>query len=187
MQVRLAVGDLLVGDRAAARRCATCWLAEPTSAFESPDPVGTLALMAVLACELQIAEPAPAITEALKEFTGLLAGAIPLPVDLLLAQLATVTGSSTDAVDRIQRALALLVRCRHSARGALPGALAEAQLAAGDKPQPQPNRRRGGDRRARWRRARTTLVTTRRRTRHHREPAPTPTHRQLERPARTRG
>ena len=133
MQVRLAVGDLLVGDRAAARRRATRWLAEPASAFESPDPVGTLALMALLACELQIAEPAPAITEALKEFTGLLAGAIPLPVDLLLAQLATVTGSSTDAVDRIQRALVLARSMPSSVLEAhCLRALAEAQLAAGD-------------------------------------------------------
>ena len=133
MQVRLAVGDLLVGDRAAARRRATRWLADSTSAFEAPDPVGTLALMAVLACELQIAEPAPAIAEALNEFSGLLAGAIPVPVDLLLAQLATVTGDSTAAIDHAQRAL-VLARSMPSPvlEAHCLGAVAEAQLGVGN-------------------------------------------------------
>lgn len=133
MQVRLAMGDLLVGDRASAHRRATRWLADPTGAFEAPDPVGTLALMALLACELQTVEPAPAIAHALNQFAGLLAGAIPLPVDLLLAQLAMLIGSSTDAIDHIQRALVLArsmpspVLEAHCLR-----ALAEAQLATGN-------------------------------------------------------
>jgi hypothetical protein len=91
--------------------------------------------MALLTCELQIPESAPPLIDALSEFTGLLAGEVLLPVDLLLAQLAMVTGNLHDAIDRAQRSLALArsmpapvieAQCLH--------ALAEAQLAAGNLP-----------------------------------------------------
>ena len=114
MQIRLAMGDLLVGDRAAARRRATRWLADPTSAFEAPDPVGTLALMALLACELQITEPAPAIAEALNEFTGLVAGGDPTtgrsaarPTGHRHRQIPPTRSITLNAL------WSLLVRCRH--------------------------------------------------------------------------
>ncbi len=133
MQIRLAMGELLAGNRARALQRATRWLSDPSTAFEAPDPVATLALMALLAGELQVPELASPITAALQEFTGLLGGGIPIPVDLLLAQLATLTGNCIDAVDHAQRALALArtmpapVIEAHCLR-----ALAEAQLAAGD-------------------------------------------------------
>lgn len=132
MQVRLAMGDLLIGNREHALQRATRWLADPSSAFEAPDPVGTLALMALLACELEITELAAPITDALNEFTGLLAGEILLPVDLLLGRLEILTGNHIDAIDHTQRALVLSrsmpspVIEAHCLR-----TLAEAQLAVG--------------------------------------------------------
>jgi hypothetical protein len=133
MQVRLAVGDVLVGDRVAARRRASHWLREPGGAFEAPDPVGTLALMAFLSCELQMRDEAMSIAEVLGRFDGLFAEGMGLPVDLLLADLATLTGDTDEAVRRSLRALAL-ARAMPSAviEAHCLRALADAQLAAGD-------------------------------------------------------
>ena len=134
MQVRLAVGELLVGDRTAASRRATRWLADPARAYEALDPVGTLGLMAILADELQMAEPAVAIVGALDEFRGLLVGEILLPVDLLIAQLALLTGRTADAVARAHSALGLARAMPSPVVEALClRGLAEAQLAAGDR------------------------------------------------------
>jgi hypothetical protein len=133
MQVRLAMGDLLVGNRASSLQRARRWLVDPSTAFEAPDPLGTLALMALLASELQVPKLAPRIADALNEFTGLLAGAIPMPVDLLLAQLAMVIGDGSDAIAHTQGALVLArsmpapVIEAHCLR-----TLGEAQLAVGD-------------------------------------------------------
>ncbi len=133
MQVRLAVGELLNGDHAAARRRATHWLGRPESAFEAPDPLGTLALMAFLAPELQIPEPVTAIARSLRNFTGLFASEIGLPVDLLLSRLATLASNPADAITDAQNSLDLARSMRsaviemHCLR-----ALADAQQAAGN-------------------------------------------------------
>jgi hypothetical protein len=134
MQVRLAMGDMLTGEREAARRRASRWLGDPAAAFEAPDPVGSLGLMAVMADEFQLAEPVPALAELLREFSGLLAGAVPIPVDLLLARLEMVIGNSGAAVERAQRALGF-ARSMPSPVSEAHGlcALAEAQTAAGDR------------------------------------------------------
>lgn len=133
MQVRLAVGELLIGDRAAARRRASHWLGRPESAFEAPDPLGTLALMAFLAPELQIPEPVTAIARSLRNFAGLFASEIGLPVDLLLSRLATLGGNPPDAITDAKNSLDLArsmpsaVIEMHCLR-----ALADAQQAAGN-------------------------------------------------------
>ncbi len=133
MQVRLAVGELLIGDPAAARRRATHWLGEPESAFEAPDPLGTLALMAFLAAELQIPEPVTAIARSLRKFTGLLASDIGLPVDLLLSRLAALGSNPADAIVDAQsslefaRSMPSAVIEMHCLR-----AIAEAQQASGN-------------------------------------------------------
>ena len=107
MQVRLAVGDLLVGDRASAHRRAKRWLADPLSAYEGPDPVGTLGLLALLADELQATEHAAVIADEVGEFSGLLCGGALLPADMLLSQLAILAGRVEEAIDLAQRALRL--------------------------------------------------------------------------------
>ena len=134
MQVRLATADLLAGERDAARRRSARWISRPEAAFEAPDALATLGVMAVLADELGFPDAAPAIISALAPFGGLLCADIWLPTDALLGQLHLLAGDGRAAVTSAQGAL-VQARSMGSpvAEARCLQLLGEAQAAAGEQ------------------------------------------------------
>jgi AAA ATPase domain len=114
IQLAQAILDLVLGDRSAARRRAEPWLGRPETAFASPNPLETMAIMSWLAVELRISHAALRLLTQLSDFAGLLATesgvALEAPVDHHLAGLAMLTDDLTYATDRARAAVAMAER-----------------------------------------------------------------------------
>lgn len=137
IQVRLALGELALGDREAARRRLAPWVERPDAALRGPEGLTTLAVLALVVDQLGLARAAAGIATALRPFAGMLPAVngvgLVEAVDAHLSGMALLEGDVEEAARRASAAIAFSRRAGSPPLEALALArLAEARDRAGD-------------------------------------------------------